>query len=93
MANRGRPRKEPPPFDPEVAKEYIERFFTVVREVKVLQDDKKQLKEEFKDKLDLKLVGAVIRLVKASLKVNASDETKQDLEDLILDKINMVVGD
>ena len=86
----GRPKKEIA-FDPEVAKEFIQRFFSIQQEIKTLQEDKKELKEEFKTKVDMKLVANVIRLIKAQLKLTASPETVEELSDIIKDKINMVV--
>ncbi|MDP3986759.1 MAG: hypothetical protein Q8P81_00865 [Nanoarchaeota archaeon] len=88
---RGRPRKEPVAFDPEQVKSYIQRLFLVEQEIKTLREGKSDLKEEFKDKVDMKLVSNVIRLVKAQLRITVSEETKGQLEQLILDKINMVV--
>lgn len=87
-----RPKKEAPAFDPEVAKEFISRYFSVEREIKVLREDKKELKSEFKEKLDIKLISNMIRYIKAQLRLNVSDETKEELETLILDKINMIEG-
>jgi len=86
----GRPKRDIP-YDEEVVKQYVERFFSIQREIKVLQEDKKQLSEEFCDRVDMKLVANVIRLVKAQLKLTASPETVNDLQEIIKDKINMVV--
>lgn len=91
---RGRPRKEPVAYDPEAVKEFVERYFSVEREIKVLQEDKKQLKEEFKDKINHKLLAKVIRLVKAKVALeqeNSSPDTVEEIEDLVKDKVNMVV--
>jgi uncharacterized protein (UPF0335 family) len=92
---RGRPRKEPPAFDPDVTKEFIDRLFTIEREVKVLQEDKKQLKEEFKDKINQKLIAKIVRLVKLKVSLEeegASPDTLSEVEELVLDKISMIVG-
>lgn len=85
-----RPKKEIP-YDEETVKEFVRRFFTLEQEIRTLRLDKKDLKDEFKDKVDLKLVASVIRLVKAQIKLTASPETVQDLEALIRDKIGMLV--
>ena len=91
---RGRPRKEPIAYDPDAVKEFVSRYFEIEREVKVLQGDKKELKEEFKDKINQKLISKIIRLVKVKVALeeeNASPETVSEVEDVVLDKISMVV--
>jgi predicted transcriptional regulator len=91
---RGRPRKEPVAYDPEQVKDFIKRFFEIQREINVLKEDIKQLKEEFKDKIDHKLIGKVIRLVKAKLALSveeASPNTVEEVEELVTDKINITV--
>lgn len=89
MENIG--NKKDIPYDEEVVKEYIERLFTIEQEVRTLRLDKKELKEEFKSKVDMKLVSSVIRLVKSQFKLTASEETVQDLVNLVKEKINMVI--
>jgi hypothetical protein len=90
MNKVGRPKKEIA-FDPEVVKEYITRLFTIIQEIRGLQESKKDLNDEFKDKVNMKLVNNVIRLLKAQLKMTASPETVEELSDIIKDKINMVI--
>ena len=77
-------------FDPESTKTFIKRLFEIEREIKTLRESKADLREEFKSTVNLKLVAKVIRLVKAQLKLDASPETVDQLEKIILDKINMV---
>ena len=92
--SRGRPRKEPIAYDPDVVAEFIKRFFEIQREINVLKEDVKQLKEEFKDKINQKLIAKVIRLVKAKLAVSAeevSPDTVDELESIISDKVGMVM--
>lgn len=79
------------PFDIEEVKSYITRLFEIEKEIKVLRLDKSDLKDEFKNKVDMKLVASVVRLVKAELKLKASPETVQDLSELIKDKIGVLV--
>lgn len=91
----GRPRKEPVAYDSESTKDFISRLFEIQREIKVLQEDVKELKEEFKNKIDQKLVSGIVRLVKAKVAVEnqqVSPDTIQEVEDLVRDKINIVVG-
>ena len=90
MKLRGRPKKEIA-FDADVVTSFIERLFNIEKEIKTLKQDKEELKEEFKDKVDMKLVANVIRLVKLQLKMPVSEETVSQLEEVIKDKINMVL--
>jgi len=93
---RGRPRKEPVAYDPEATKEFVKRLFEILREMHVLREDVKQLKEEFKDKINQKLISKVIRLVKAKVALSVeetSEQTVTEIEELVSDKINMVIGD
>ena len=77
--------------DLEKVKEYVERLFNIEAEIIELRDQRKDLKEEFKKTVDLKLVGAVIRMVKAKLAIEASDDTVEEVEDVVTDKINKIV--
>lgn len=89
----GRPRKEKKeiPYDEEVVKEYITRLFNIEKELRVLRLDKKDLRDEFKGKIDFKLLSGVVRLVKAKLKLSASEETIQEISDIVKDKIGSLV--
>lgn len=82
-------------FDPALAKEFCERYFTFASELKLLQTNVKELKDEFKSrKLDVKLISRIMRLVKVKLDVdksNASPETVEQIEDLVKDQIGKVM--
>jgi phage protein D len=81
-------------FDPAVAKEFLERYFTTAQEAKALQRDLKDLREEYKNKLNMKLITRIVKLVKAKLDVDksqASIDTIQVLEDLVRDQIGKIV--
>jgi uncharacterized protein (UPF0335 family) len=89
----GRPKKEvvEVAFDVETVKEYVSRWFTLENEIKGLREEKTNLKDEFKGKVDFKLISVVVRMVKAQLKLTASEETVQQLEEIIKDKIGAVL--
>jgi uncharacterized protein (UPF0335 family) len=86
----GRPKKEIS-FDPEEVKKYVVRLFTLDQEVRGLRESKKDLKDEFKGKVDMKLVSNIIRLVKAQLKLTVSPETVEQLENIVKDNIGKVL--
>lgn len=95
MAKRGRPPKGPIAYDADAVKSFITRLFEVEREILVLREDKKQLKEEFKDKIDFKLIGRIIQLVKAQVKLalesNTSEQTIEEIGDMVKDNLNKVM--
>lgn len=95
MTKRGRPKKEPIPYDADEVRAFIERFFNIEHEIVVLREDKKELKAEFKDKIDQKLVDRVIQLVKKKVKLeidtNASEQTIDEIEDVVRNHINKVM--
>jgi uncharacterized protein (UPF0335 family) len=54
--------------------EFITRLFRIEQEQKLLNEDKKDLVAEFKDKLDIKTVQAAIRIAKIKAKLDSSEE-------------------
>lgn len=78
-------------YDVEAVKEYVNKYFMLENEIRGLREEKKNLSDEFKGKVDLKLVTNVIRLVKAQLKMTASEETVEELSNIIKEKIGAVL--
>ena len=58
----------------EVVLELVERLLKIENELKLLQEDKKILFAEYKDKLDVKAVQAAIRVAKIRAKLDTSDQ-------------------
>lgn len=48
----------------ETVRELVEKITQIDNEIKLLQDDRKSLLEDYKDKLDLKAFKAALRIVK-----------------------------
>jgi uncharacterized protein (UPF0335 family) len=48
----------------DVVKELVEKVTSIDNEIKLLQEDRKALLEEYKEKLDLKAFKAAMRIVK-----------------------------
>ena len=76
----GRNRKDVAPEQPtelgalrEVLGEFMDRFDRLENEIDLLQDDQKQLVEDFGDRLDIKTLKQAIRTVKIKKKVNQLD--------------------
>lgn len=47
-----------------VAKEFVSRMETLDNEIEVLREDKKALKEEFEEKLDIRTLDQVLRIMR-----------------------------
>ena len=58
--------------------ELIERLTRVENEMKLLQDDKKVLFDEFKNKLDVKAFKAAVQIAKIRSKLGDSEEGQLD---------------
>lgn len=66
----------------DIIKELVEKLNTVGNEIKLLQEDRKELLEEYKEKLDLKAFKAALRIVKARENVDQNElETILDVID------------
>jgi uncharacterized protein (UPF0335 family) len=48
----------------EIVQELIEKITTIDNEIKLLQEDRKTLLEDYKDKLDIKAFKAAVRIIK-----------------------------
>jgi uncharacterized protein (UPF0335 family) len=61
--------------DTETVRELVERIKQIDNEIKLLQEDRKTVLDEFMDKLDIKAFKAALRIVKLRKDV---DETELD---------------
>ena len=68
-------------------KELFERYMRVESEIKLLQDDKKQLLAEFKDRIDPKAFQSALRAVKIISKVKPDEKQDFDQSMMILEKV------
>ena len=48
----------------EIVQELIEKITAIDNEIKLLQEDRKTLLEDYKDKLDIKAFKAAVRIIK-----------------------------
>jgi uncharacterized protein (UPF0335 family) len=72
----------------EVVREFLERFFTIENEIRVLQQDKTALRDEFKARgLDMKTMTAAIAIAKKRQLVTVSKATLDELIDAVEDKL------
>ena len=67
-------------FNIQLVREFLERYFTIENEIKVLQQDKSALRDEFKGQgLDMKTMTAAIAIAKKRQLVPVSKETLDEL--------------
>ena len=57
----------------EIVQELVEKIATVDNEIKLLQEDRKSLHEEYKDKLDIKAFKAALRIIKLRENVDGGE--------------------
>lgn len=57
----------------EIVQELVEKIATVDNEIKLLQEDRKSLLEEYKDKLDIKAFKAALRIIKLRENVDGGE--------------------
>jgi uncharacterized protein (UPF0335 family) len=65
----------------ETVRELVEKISQIDNEIKLLQDDRKAVLEEYKDKLDLKAFKAAIRIVK--LRENVDNVELESILDVL----------
>jgi len=65
----------------------FDRYMRVEAEIKLLQDDKKQLLAEFKDRIDPKAFQSALRAMKIISKVKPDEKQDFDQSMLILEKV------
>lgn len=67
-------------FNMQLVREFLERHFTIENEIKLLQQDKSELRTEFKERgLDMKTMTAAIAIAKKRQLVPVSKETLDEL--------------
>ena len=72
----------------EVVREFLERFFTIENEIRLLQQDKTALREEFKARgLDMKTITAAIAIAKKRQLVTVSKATLDELIEAVENRL------
>lgn len=57
----------------EIVQELVEKIASIDNEIKLLQEDRKTLLDEYKDKLDIKAFKAALRIIKLRENVDGSE--------------------
>ena len=63
-------------------KDLFEKYVRIEHEIKLLQDDKKELLSGFKDKVDPKVFQSALRAAKSKTKLNAG--ARQEFDNVML---------
>jgi uncharacterized protein (UPF0335 family) len=67
-------------FSLELVREFLERHFTIENEIHLLQQDKAELRNEFKSRgLDMKTINTAIAIAKKLQVLTVSKETLEEL--------------
>ncbi len=64
-----------------VVLELVEKLLLIENEVKLLQQDRKELLAEYKDKIDIKTFNAALRIAK--IKSKLSDTSDAELDNIL----------
>jgi uncharacterized protein (UPF0335 family) len=74
--------------DLQMVRAFLERYFTIENEIKILQQDKSALRDEFKGRgLDMKTITAAIAIAKKRQLVPVSRETLDALINEVEEKL------
>lgn len=74
----------------QIVHELVERILRIEGEITLLQDDKKSLLADYKDKIDVKAFNAALRVARIKQKLNdTSEEEFESLVKSVEDKITV----
>jgi uncharacterized protein (UPF0335 family) len=74
--------------DKEIIHELVEKILDMEHEIKTLQENRKEVLDEYKDKIDLKVFNAALKIARIKAKLaQTSDESLDEILDAVEDKI------
>ena len=77
--------------DKKLIHELVEKILRIEGEVTLLQDDKMSLLSEYKEKIDIKVFNAALRVARIKAKLaDTSDAEFEDVLESVQDKISIV---
>ena len=71
----------------ELIMELVDRLLVVENELKTLQDDRKELLNEYKEKIDIKAFKAAVQIAKIRSRLGDSEIALDDIMDQVVKKI------
>lgn len=77
----------------EIIHELVEKVIDLEHEIKTLQETRKDVLDEYKDKVDLKLFNAALKIARIKSKLaQTSDESLEEILNAVEDKICVNLG-
>jgi uncharacterized protein (UPF0335 family) len=77
----------------EIIHELVEKVIDLEHEIKTLQENRKEILDEYKDKVDLKLFNAALKIARIKSKLaQTSDESLEEILNAVEDKICVNLG-
>lgn len=77
----------------EIIHELVEKVIDLEHEIKTLQETRKDVLDEYKDKVDLKLFNAALKIARIKSKLaQTSDESLDEVLEAVEDKICVNLG-
>ena len=74
--------------DKEIIHELVEKILDMEHEIKTLQENRKEVLDEYKDKIDLKVFNAALKIARIKAKLaQTSNESLDEILDAVEDKI------
>ena len=73
--------------DKELVVELIDRLLVLENEMKTLQEDRKHLLDEYKDKIDIKAFKAAVQIAKIRSRLGDSEASLDELFEQVSSKI------
>ena len=73
----------------DIVNELVERFLNIENEIKVLQVDKKELLEEYKEKVDVKAFKAALQIASIRQRLGDSEIELDNMLDKVSNKITI----
>jgi len=77
----------------EIIHELVEKVIDLEHEIKTLQETRKDVLDEYKDRIDLKVFNAALKIARIKSKLaQTSDESLDEVLDAVEDKICVNLG-
>lgn len=77
----------------EIIHELVEKVIDLEHEIKTLQENRKEILDEYKDKVDLKVFNAALKIARIKSKLaQTSDESLDEVLNAVEDKICVNLG-
>jgi uncharacterized protein (UPF0335 family) len=73
----------------ETVKELIEKLLTIENEVKLLNDDKKLILDDYKSRIDIKAFKAAVRIAKIKSRLGDSEDECDNILNVVEDRLTL----